>query len=148
VTLISSTLIDCIQLADLTPSTSHHPRCKSRLHPLPTTTQRCLQRPHLLGRDSLGRMSLRDRHCVTRLQQHSTTPLYSPTLDTFHTGSDSLESTLTELADLCYNQLPRIFRKKPQAHQNPFFFHTLTRSFPCPFLYSIEPHSMENLSQP
>src|SRR5947209_20480442 len=83
-----------------------------------------------------------------KLQQHSTTPLYNPTLDTFHTGSDSLESTLTELADLCYNQLPRIFRKKPQAHQNPFFFHTLTRSFPCPFLYSIEPHSMENLSQP
>jgi len=32
-----------------------------------------------------------------KLKQHSTTPLYSSTLDTFHAGSDSLGSILTEL---------------------------------------------------
>src|ERR1700734_2175936 len=36
----------------LTPFTSHHPCCKSHPHTLPTTAQRCLQRPHLLGRNS------------------------------------------------------------------------------------------------
>jgi hypothetical protein len=49
----------------LTPLTSHHPHYKSHPHIPPTIIQRRLQRPHLLGRYFLGRMSLRGRPCIT-----------------------------------------------------------------------------------
>ena len=50
----------------LTPPTSHHhPHWKRHPHIPPTTTQRRPQRPRLLGRYFLGRMSLRGHPCIT-----------------------------------------------------------------------------------
>ena len=48
-----------------TPPTSHHPHCKRHPHIPPTTTQCRPQRPRLLGRYFLGRMSLRGHPCIT-----------------------------------------------------------------------------------
>lgn len=64
----------------LTPFPPHHPLCQTHWHTPPTTSQRHLQRPHLVRRNTLESMSLSDPHYTTNFSSVLTSLLMTRAL--------------------------------------------------------------------